>query len=210
MLPLTALLNPTPESTVQPDDPDIHSMLAQEVRMSVHINRQTTLDKLYIYSSGTIVEYPETKDKGRVGHLFEMDPLQPWYNPATSFAYSLGEPKGSRGGSARAVYCNLLQDSEGNQVPCRESHATCQGCKACSYADQTVLSTPHHRVSRSHIQSRLYSENLTPSTQVLKKNTYLLGSITEKWLWNLTGPISCPITHLRPIRQQAAVAGEME
>ncbi|KIK91467.1 hypothetical protein PAXRUDRAFT_34934 [Paxillus rubicundulus Ve08.2h10] len=55
-----------------------------------------------------------------------MDPSQPWYNPATSFAYSLGEPKGSRGGLARAVYCNLLQDSEGNQVPCWESHATCK------------------------------------------------------------------------------------
>ncbi|KIK75466.1 hypothetical protein PAXRUDRAFT_36981 [Paxillus rubicundulus Ve08.2h10] len=122
-----------------------------------------------------------------------MDPSQLWYNPATSFAYSLGEPKGSRGGLARAVYCNLLQDSEGNQVPCRESHATCnqvagQGCKACSYADQTFLSTPHHHASRGHIQSHLYSENLTLSAQVLKKTHTFWAALQKNGCGTLPDP----------------------
>lgn len=103
--------------------------MACEIRHNVKINRQTTLDTLYVYQPGVVVEYPETKANGRVGHLFEMDPGVEWYNPANSFAYSLGEPKGSRVGSKSghrgALTCTLLVDSQGSLVPVRESHATC-------------------------------------------------------------------------------------
>ncbi|KIJ69922.1 hypothetical protein HYDPIDRAFT_78824 [Hydnomerulius pinastri MD-312] len=165
-------------------------MLAQEVQTNVRINRQTILDKVFVYLPGTLVEYPETMGEGRVGHLFEMDPSQPWYNPAISFAYSLGEPKGSRGGSSlhNAVYCDLLRDLGGNRVPCRESHATCQGCKACSYADWTVLAIPHCRASRDSIQSRLCSENLTPSAQVLKKTHTFWAALQKNGCGALPAP----------------------
>ena len=68
--------------------------MARETLTNVKINHQTTLDVLHVYPPGTVVEYPETKANGRIGHLFEMDVLS-WQNPANSFAYSLGEPKGS-------------------------------------------------------------------------------------------------------------------
>lgn len=103
--------------------------MAREIQQNVKMNRQTRLDELYVYPPGVIVEYPETKANGRVGHLFEMEPGVEWHNPANSFAYSLGEPKGSRVGSRPggkgALTCALLVDSQGSLVPIRESHATC-------------------------------------------------------------------------------------
>ena len=105
------------------------SEMAHEVQHNVKINRQTTLDTLYVYPPGVMVEYPATKANDRVGHLFEMDSGVEWHNPATSFAYSLGEPKGRRVGSKSggrgALTCALLVDSQGSLVPICESHATC-------------------------------------------------------------------------------------
>lgn len=42
---------------------------------SVKINRQTTLDILYHYPLGSVLEYPETHcSPGFIGHLFRIDP----------------------------------------------------------------------------------------------------------------------------------------
>jgi len=105
------------------------SEMAHEIQHNVKINRQTILDTLYVYPPGIIAEYPQTKANGRVGHLFEIDPEVEWHNPANSFAYSLGEPKGSRVGSKSggrgALTCALLVDSQGSLVPICKSHATC-------------------------------------------------------------------------------------
>ena len=166
--------------------------MARETHTNVKINRQTTLDVLYVYPPGTVVEYPETKANGRIGHLFEMDPdVLSWQNPANSFAYSSGEPKGSRVGSRSGgggkLTCAPLCDAEGSLVSVRESHATCmncnfisnntiltemrlgQGCKACSWSDQAAMSIPHESATQEHVQSRLLSENLCSSTQLLQK-----------------------------------------
>ncbi|KAF9232366.1 hypothetical protein BU15DRAFT_90674 [Melanogaster broomeanus] len=92
-----------------------------------------------------------------------MDPSQPWHNPATSFAYSLGEPKGSRGGSGLTIYCDLLRNSEGIQVPCRESHATCKVLKK-THTFWTAIHThgcgalPDTSPSQSHVHDHSNSE----------------------------------------------------
>ncbi|KAF9243075.1 hypothetical protein BU15DRAFT_86510 [Melanogaster broomeanus] len=54
-----------------------------------------------------------------------MDPEKEWYNPCNAFAYSLGEPRGA--GRNSSIYCDVLRDTGGQLVPCRVSHATCQG-----------------------------------------------------------------------------------
>lgn len=100
--------------------------MARETQTNVKINRQTRLDALHVYPPGTVVEYPETADSlaGRIGHLFEFDPSQDWYNPCNAFAYSLGEPRGS-GHVDGSIFCDVLRDPAGQHVPCRTSHATC-------------------------------------------------------------------------------------
>ncbi|KIJ11915.1 hypothetical protein PAXINDRAFT_15246 [Paxillus involutus ATCC 200175] len=130
--------------------------MARETQTNVKINRQTRLDALHVYPPGTVVEYPETADSlaGRIGHLFEFDPSQDWYNPCNAFAYSLGEPRGS-GRVDGSVFCDVLRDPAGQHVPCRTSHATCQGSKACAHADVDALSAPYSQASRGHIQSRV-------------------------------------------------------
>ncbi|KAJ7437910.1 hypothetical protein B0H11DRAFT_1884881 [Mycena galericulata] len=46
-----------------------------------------------------------------------------WLNPVRNFAYSQGEPRGSTG--RKGVFCDLLVNSDGEKVPCKESHSTC-------------------------------------------------------------------------------------
>ena len=88
---------------------------------NIELNRQTTLDIIDEYGAGTYMEYPETKENGRVGHLFTALDLEQWPNPATYFAYSLGPPKGAN----KIGYCNILLNNNGMRVPCRVSHFTC-------------------------------------------------------------------------------------
>ncbi|KIJ10874.1 hypothetical protein PAXINDRAFT_43681, partial [Paxillus involutus ATCC 200175] len=81
-----------------------------------------------------------------------------------SFAYSLGEPRGSsRDGS---TYCDVLRDVTGQRVPCRTSHAT---CNACIYADLEALSAPYSQASRGAIQTRVLHESVTQDAQLLEK-----------------------------------------
>lgn len=87
------------------------------------LNKKTSLQKLYRYRTGTVLEYPETSRTGAVGHLFEMCP-EDWVNPRLSFAYSQGAPEG-RKKLGDYTFCKLLVDEDGEQVPCRESHFTC-------------------------------------------------------------------------------------
>lgn len=84
---------------------------------------RTILDVLYTHDSSSLVEFPSTSEHGRVGHLFHIDLQLGSFNPMSSFAYSQGEPKGSSG--SKTVFCALLVDEEGNEVPCREFHSTC-------------------------------------------------------------------------------------
>lgn len=91
---------------------------------NIQINRQTTLNILYHHPINALVEYPETSENGRVGHIFTLDPST-WINPYLNFAYSLG---GSHGSSKKgtSVAVSVLVDESGENVPCREMHTTCE------------------------------------------------------------------------------------
>ncbi|KIJ07136.1 hypothetical protein PAXINDRAFT_90891 [Paxillus involutus ATCC 200175] len=179
-------------------------MLAREVKTKVKINRQTILDVLYIYSPGTVVEYPATSgDSGHIGHLFEMDPTQEWSNPCNSFAYSLGPPKGSRGHGGDVLYCDLLTDTGGQRVPCRESHATCS--KACSYADEEALSAPHFQASRDAVQSSLLAlrKTLSPDAQLLQRTMSYWAALCRAGCSAPPDPCQMNLEIIRTPRKQA-------
>ena len=106
-----------------PPTPSPQPHLSMSIRHNVVLNRKTTLSTLYTYPLHTYLEYPETTASGVVGHLFAMDPDQ-WLRPSLSFVYSLGRPSGfSKKGDI--IYCPLLVDKGGDEVPCFESHSTC-------------------------------------------------------------------------------------
>lgn len=111
--PLSVLAPPTSNDT----------LLA--TRHNVYLNRKTILQTLYHYGIGTALEYPETSESAdcAIGHLFEMSP-EDWINPCRSFAYSQGLPKG-QSKPEEQIFCKLLVDDSGNEVPCRRSHTTC-------------------------------------------------------------------------------------
>ena len=124
MLSWANLLNPLPGDLSIPSVSQPSAQIAPHslsTSYNIDLNRQTTLDILYEYGAGTHMEYPETKENGRVGHLFTALDLEQWPNPTTYFAYSLGPPKGAN----KSGYCNILLDNDGMRVPCRVSHFTC-------------------------------------------------------------------------------------
>lgn len=105
-------------SPVAPASPSANPSVTYNVRLS----NKTTLDALYTYAPGVVLEYPQTHKSGTIGHLFHMS--QPWYNPARNFVYSQGEPRGASGRS-KTIFIPFLVDEDGKEVPCQESHSTC-------------------------------------------------------------------------------------
>ncbi|KAJ7257624.1 hypothetical protein C8J57DRAFT_1074290 [Mycena rebaudengoi] len=78
-----------------------------------------------------------------------MKPGASWFNPARNFVYSQGEPRGSTG--KNLVFCDVLVDSRGNKVACKESHST---------SDIVGLSRAHITASREDISQRLRNAQL--------------------------------------------------
>ena len=97
--------------------------LSELFEHNIKINRTTSVSKLFRYPLGTIIEYAETSVNGAIGHLFKVSPDN-WLNPRLNFAYSQGKPSG-RTKRGHHVYCDVLVNEDGVQVPCRESHFTC-------------------------------------------------------------------------------------
>ncbi|KZP08487.1 hypothetical protein FIBSPDRAFT_901216 [Athelia psychrophila] len=151
---LTTAVLPIPTSSTPIDGPDDSNILS--VQENVYLNRKTTLVKLFTYTrNAAAVEYPATHAQRPVGHLFEVDP-DDWFNPRLNFAYSQGEPSGSRTTeNGKAIFCQLLVDTDGNKVPCKVSQFTCQGCKVCPYADMESLQAPHEMATRDQLRLRL-------------------------------------------------------
>jgi hypothetical protein len=151
--------------------PSLPPNLCRTIQYNIQLNRKTTLDTLYHYPPGAIVEYPETSSEGCVGHLFEMPP-DDWSNPRLNFVYAQGEPSG-RTKVGHHILCNLLVNSDGEKVPCREVHSTCmymyhanafyiflilvlgQGCKVCPYMDMSEAQKPHQAVTPEDLKLRV-------------------------------------------------------
>lgn len=96
------------------------------VRYNVKISHRTTLAKVIFHPEGQLVDYPETSAHEFIGHVIPVSLDSDWINPVRNFAYSRGEPKGGERSNLR---CPLLVDANGNEVPCYETHDTCE----CSY-----------------------------------------------------------------------------
>ena len=92
------------------------SGLLFDLEHNIKINRTTSVSKLFRYPLDTIIEYPETSVNGAIGHLFDISPDN-WLNPRLNFAYSQGKPSG-RTKRGHEVYCDVLVNEDGVQVPC--------------------------------------------------------------------------------------------
>lgn len=108
--------------------PVLPARTAEDGLLSTSYNVRTgsrgKLEILYHYARGVTLEYPETSGTGRIGHLFNVSP-EGYHNPRLSFAYSQGSPSG-RSTAGKHVYCEALKDDDGELVPCKESHYTCE------------------------------------------------------------------------------------
>ncbi|KAJ7624127.1 hypothetical protein DFH06DRAFT_1340161 [Mycena polygramma] len=145
-------LSCAPTSSLQPRG-------SRTLEYDVHIAEKSRVAALYRYPLGATVEYPESGEELAVGHLIPIDPaadLLPW----ADFAYSRGSPDG--GWAKRDVFfTHLLVDSDGNRVPCKKRHTTCQGVKACPLNDFSVLTGSDHRhtsATRQDIEHRLAAD----------------------------------------------------
>jgi hypothetical protein len=138
------ILSPMRDSSGSPSRPVTSPTPARTVEYNVSLNRKTTLHALYHYPLGAVVEYPETSSEGCIGHLFDVSP-DDWLNPRSNFVYAQGEPSGRTKGG-HYIWCNLLVDSNGEKVPCREIHSTCMYMCHAIY----ISSFPH-----SCVRSRL-------------------------------------------------------
>lgn len=94
------------------------------IATDIPLNRESTLELLLRYELGHSVEYPRTSATGKIGHLFQID-ASAWVNPVEFVVYSQGSPHGATV-KDKPVYCRLLVDSTGSEVPCRQTHSTCE------------------------------------------------------------------------------------
>ncbi|KAJ6467649.1 hypothetical protein C8R47DRAFT_1303282 [Mycena vitilis] len=150
---------------------------------NVAINRITTLEVLYEYPVGHIVEYPETSQTGSIGHLFQMDP-DDWQDPTLNIAYSRGGRMG-QSLSGATVTCLLLVDAAKESVPCSERHTTCEGCKICPNSNERELTIPHTKASREDVRERLRKDRddrlqyVSPSRDIFLKTSAFLVAIEK-------------------------------
>ncbi|KAJ7019408.1 hypothetical protein C8F04DRAFT_335710 [Mycena alexandri] len=144
----------SPETSVPPVAiPPALQCLEVKWSTNIKINRITTLEVLYEYPLGFVLEYPETSATGSIGHLFRMDP-DDWQDPALNIAYSRGDRMG-RTVSGAPIKCELLVNGAGERVDCSERHSTCEGSKICPNSNVDDLSIPHSKASRADVQERL-------------------------------------------------------
>ncbi|KII83539.1 hypothetical protein PLICRDRAFT_32876 [Plicaturopsis crispa FD-325 SS-3] len=152
----TRLLRPPRRPSVEirpptPPPPLPSMMVVNSVGQNVQVTQRISVDTLFRYAPGAVIEYPQTSVDGYIGHLFTLDPTD-WRNPIAmlSFAYSLGPPNGS---AREDVYCRLLPNSHGHRVPCIETHLT--WCKVCPYGDVDGLKQSHCTASRELLKAAL-------------------------------------------------------
>ncbi|KAJ7194417.1 hypothetical protein GGX14DRAFT_576364 [Mycena pura] len=127
------------------------SLPTPQLVCDVQITSKTTLEKLYTWPAGTVLEYPETSATGSIGHLFPIST----FTLTRNMMYSTGDPKGGPG-KKHPVFVDILLDDNGQKVPCKLSFKTC--IRACPYADLEDLRAPHTTASREEIARRLALE----------------------------------------------------
>ncbi|KAF8179521.1 hypothetical protein K438DRAFT_1908313 [Mycena galopus ATCC 62051] len=183
---------------------DTFNTFAVNRSTNVKINRITTLEVLYEYPAGYILEYPETSSTGYIGHLFRMDPNE-WHDPILNVAYSRGGRMGQTVSTA-VVKCDILVDSTGKQVDCSERHTT-----LCPNSNMDALSIPHAKATREDVRERLRKDRedrlqyVSPSRDIFLKTLAYITSIQKlgcsKPLFEATGNFSNTEAELQEARE---------
>ncbi|KAF8998421.1 hypothetical protein BDQ17DRAFT_1328872 [Cyathus striatus] len=96
----------------------------------VFIHHQLTVEKLFDYPPGEIIEYPEAaiSANGTVAHHFSLN--QDDSHPKFNMQYSVG----NKHGAVDYVFCGeLLLDPNGKLVQCQKLTMSCRGLKQCEY-----------------------------------------------------------------------------
>ncbi|KAJ6482225.1 hypothetical protein C8R47DRAFT_1218201, partial [Mycena vitilis] len=200
-------LPPPPSPPPPPPLPPPVSQRAQPpadrtVEHDVQIGANSYVSVLYRYRPGVDVEYPTSGVDGPVGHLIPVDPAQPSL-PWVDFAYSHGAPMG--GVEAKHFsYSPLLVDTDNVPVPCKKSHATCQGIKACPFTDLAALTGPDHAhtsATREDIALRLAVDR--ESRQRLSSPQRAIFNKTAAYI-NAIRKVGCR----RPVQEETFRTGE--
>ncbi|KAJ7638020.1 hypothetical protein DFH06DRAFT_1002115 [Mycena polygramma] len=172
------------------------------VEHDVQIGVNSRVSVLYRYRPGVDVEYPTSGIDAPVGHLIPVDPAQaelPWVD----FAYSRGAPMG--GVEAKHFsFSPLLVDANNVPVPCKKSHATCQGIKACPFSDLAALAGPDHAhtsATREDIALRLAVDR--ESRQRLNSPQRAIFNKTAAYI-NAIRRVGCR----RPVQEETVRCGE--
>lgn len=116
------------------------SLPTPQLVCNVQITPKTTLEKLYTWPAGTVLEYPETSATGSIGHLFPIST----FTPTRNMIYSTGDPKGGPG-KKRPVFVDILLDDNGQKVPCKLSFKTCSSYSTSSMFVSYFSFRPRHQ-----------------------------------------------------------------
>ncbi|KAJ6463274.1 hypothetical protein C8R47DRAFT_992713 [Mycena vitilis] len=172
------------------------------VEYNVRVGAQSHVSALYRYARGVDVEYPTSGIDAPVGHLIPVDPASvelPWVN----FAYSRGAPMGGVE-KDHFSFSPLLVDEHNVSVPCKKSHATCQGIKACPFSDIATLTGDEHAhtsATRDDVALRMAADResrqrlSSPQRDIFDKTAAYINAIRE---------VGCR----RPLQQQTLRTGE--
>ncbi|KAF8587233.1 hypothetical protein K439DRAFT_1614519 [Ramaria rubella] len=118
------------------------------------------------YPPGAYEEYPQTDAKFCIAHVFTVDADPKKF-------YGLGAPMGQH----YQWECDLLKDSTGSLIKCKETSLTCQGSKICSHAHPSLCSMTYSSPSREDIKLALHNDisvvPISARAVVLKKTLTL-------------------------------------
>ncbi|KAJ7232408.1 hypothetical protein C8J57DRAFT_1533133 [Mycena rebaudengoi] len=171
---------------------------------NVKINGITTLEVLYEYPVGYILEYPETSSTGSIGHLFCMDPND-WQDPTLNIAYSRG------GNMAKQHPEHLSSAISSSTLPGNELIVpnAIRLVRALDNADE--LGIPHTKATREDVRERLRKDReerlqyVSPSRDIFLKTLAYITAIQKlgcsRPLFEATGNISDTEAEMQEARE---------
>ena len=136
------------------------------VKHNIFLNWKMTLDTLYHYPLGTVVEYPETSIEGSVGHLFKICWMIGLIHGWTLSIHKGKHQDGQKGELYLVWVACWSWRQEGTlsggplnlyvwvQYMCCPflNHALGQGCKVCPYVDMVEAQKPHQTVTAEDLK----------------------------------------------------------
>ncbi|KAJ7210251.1 hypothetical protein C8J57DRAFT_1257262 [Mycena rebaudengoi] len=184
-----------------PHNSDSESIMPVKRSTNVKINRITTLEVLYEYPVGYILEYPETSSTGSIGHLFCMDPND-WQDPTLNIAYS-------RGGNMAKQHSEHLSSAISSSTLPGNELIVPNAIRLSSNADE--LGIPHTKATREDVRERLRKDReerlqyVSPSRDIFLKTLAYITAIQKlgcsRPLFEATGNISDTEAEMQEARE---------